>query len=202
GAGNFRLPHHQGWCRIEWLLHRSGAATPQRAIASCDEWQAVFITRPVGVVRQLEFLFHSVPALAFLRLLLDLGRGLLHQRQDILGVLLGAEAAVGLARITALTIPAAQAQQPTPPAPPHAEAGRSGIPQRTPINPSLRMLSRAASCSANTVPGDQLGGGSYDCTLRECDCYFAGIPAGSCGKPQFRRGPGLRGWQALRVQLF
>src|SRR6266704_5776144 len=73
----------------EWLLHRSGAATPQRAIASCDEWQAVFIARPVGVVRQLEFLFHGVPALAFLRLLLDLGRGLLHQRQDILGVLLG-----------------------------------------------------------------------------------------------------------------
>ena len=30
--------------------------------------------------------FHGVPALAFLRLLLDLGRGLLHQRQDILGI--------------------------------------------------------------------------------------------------------------------
>src|SRR4051794_33437980 len=29
---------------------------PQRAIASCDEWQAVFIAWPVGVVRQLEFL--------------------------------------------------------------------------------------------------------------------------------------------------
>src|SRR5262245_65018807 len=84
-------------CRIEWLQHRSGAATPQRAIASCDEWQAVFIARPVGVLRHLEFLFHGVPALAFLRLLLDLGRGLLHQRQDILGVLLGAEAVVGLA---------------------------------------------------------------------------------------------------------
>jgi hypothetical protein len=73
GAEDFRLPRHQGWCRIEWLLHCSGAATPQRAIASCDEWQAVFIARPVGVVRQLEFLFHGFPALAFLRLLLDLG---------------------------------------------------------------------------------------------------------------------------------
>src|SRR5262249_9832531 len=70
------------------------------------------------------------------------------------------------------------------------------------INLSLRMLSRAGSCSANTVPGDQLGGGSYDCTLRDCDCYFAGIPAGSRGKPQCRRGPPLRSWQALRVQLF
>src|SRR5262245_57197949 len=69
----------------------SGAATPQRAIASCDEWQAVFIARPVGVVRQLELLLNRLPALTFLRLFLDLGRGLLHQCQDILGVLLGAE---------------------------------------------------------------------------------------------------------------
>src|SRR5262249_43849953 len=42
---------------------------------------------------------------------------------------------------------------------------------RTPIKTSLRMLSRAGSCSAKTVPGDQLGGGSHDCTLRDCDCY-------------------------------
>src|SRR5262249_26309429 len=41
------------------------------------------------------------------------------------------------------------------------------------INPSLRILSRAASCSANSVPDDQLGSGSYDCTLRDCDCYVA-----------------------------
>src|SRR5262249_42886245 len=60
------------------------------------------------------------------------------------------------------------------------------------INPSLRILSHAASCSANSVPDDQLGSGSYDCTLRDCDCYVAGVPAGSCGKPQCQRGPTFR----------
>src|SRR5215813_1012029 len=70
------------------------------------------------------------------------------------------------------------------------------------INPSLRILSLAASGSANSVPDDQLGGGSYDCTLRDCDCYVAGVPAGSCGKSRCRRGPTFRSWQAFRVQLF
>ena len=55
---------------------------------------------------------------------------------------------------------------------------------RTPINRSLRILSRTRSCSANTVPGDQLGGRSYVCTLRDSDCYFTGIPAGQCGTPK------------------
>jgi hypothetical protein len=73
---------------------------------------------------------------------------------------------------------------------------------RTPINRSLRILSRARSCSAITVPGDQLGGGSYVCTLRNCDYYFTGIPAGQCGKPQRGDGQEFRSWQSLRIQLF
>ena len=71
------------------------------------------------------------------------------------------------------------------------------------INRSLRILSRTRSCSANTVPGDQLGGRSYVCTLRDSDCYFfTGIPAGQCGKPQRGDGQEFRSWQALRIQLF
>jgi hypothetical protein len=30
-AGNFRLPRHQGWCRIEWLLHTAQVPRPHSA---------------------------------------------------------------------------------------------------------------------------------------------------------------------------
>src|SRR5262245_27537251 len=75
----------------------SGAATPQPAIAPGHELQAVLIARPIRVFRQLEIHLGRLPAFAVLPHLLHLGGGLLHQREDILRILLGAEAATRLA---------------------------------------------------------------------------------------------------------
>src|SRR5262249_15177054 len=77
-----------------------GAATPEPAIAPRDEWQAVVIARPARVFWQLEILLRGPPALAVLSRLLHLGRGLLHERQDVLRVFLGAEPA---ARLTGMS---------------------------------------------------------------------------------------------------
>ena len=82
------------------LTDESGAAPPKPAVTSCDELQAVFVTRPACVFRQLEILLGRLPAFAVLRALLHLGRGVLHQREDILCVLLGAEPAVRLSGMT------------------------------------------------------------------------------------------------------
>src|SRR6185312_3934307 len=82
------------------LTDESGAAPPKPAVTSCDELQAVFVTWPACVFRQLEILLGRLPAFAVLRALLHLGRGVLHQREDILCVLLGAEPAVGLSGMT------------------------------------------------------------------------------------------------------
>src|SRR6185312_12948804 len=79
------------------LTDESGAAPPKPAVTSCDELQAVFVTWPACVFRQLEILFGRFPAFAVLRALLHLGRGVLHQREDILRILLSAEPAVGMA---------------------------------------------------------------------------------------------------------
>src|SRR5262245_34120452 len=73
-----------------------GATTPEPAITPRDEWQAVVVAGPARVFRQLEILLRRLPALAVLGRLLHLGRGLLHERQDILRVFLGAEPAAGL----------------------------------------------------------------------------------------------------------
>src|SRR5262249_18481009 len=77
-------------------VSESGTPTPQPAIAPRHEGQAVLIAGPACVFRQLEVLLGRLPAFAVLSQLLHLRRGLLHQREDVLCVLLGAEAATRL----------------------------------------------------------------------------------------------------------
>src|SRR5215470_13941916 len=74
----------------------SGAPAPQPTIAPRHERQAVLIAGPACVFRQLEVLLGRLPAFAILPQLLHLRRSSLHQREDVLCVLLGAEAAAGL----------------------------------------------------------------------------------------------------------
>src|SRR5262249_53047570 len=74
----------------------SGPATPQPAIAPRHEWQAVLIAGPIRVFRQLEILLGRLPAFAVLPHLLHLCGGLLHQREDVLRILLGAESTTRL----------------------------------------------------------------------------------------------------------
>src|SRR5262245_8078509 len=76
-------------CLASAAILCSGAAAPQAAIAPRDEGQAVRVTRPALVFRQLEFLLGRVPALTVLTELLLLGRRFFIKREDILGVLLG-----------------------------------------------------------------------------------------------------------------
>ena len=59
--------------------------------------QAVLIARPIRVFRQLEILLGRFPAFAVLPHLLHLGGGFLHQRENILRILLGAESTARLA---------------------------------------------------------------------------------------------------------
>ena len=94
--GGDRIGGNASSVEVARLINESGAAPPKPAVTSCDELQAVFVTWPVGVFRQLEILLGRLPAFAVLRALLHLGRGVLHQREDILRILLGAEPAVRL----------------------------------------------------------------------------------------------------------
>src|SRR5947209_9902119 len=73
----------------------SGAAAPEPAIAARDELQAVLIARPTRVFLQLERLLALVPALTGEPERFHFGRGGLQQFELVLGVLLGAETAVG-----------------------------------------------------------------------------------------------------------
>src|SRR4051812_23941809 len=87
---------------VRLLTMRLGAsrpATPQSAIAACHVGQAVLVVRPARVLGQLEVLLGRLPALTVLRLLFHFRRGLLHQRQDVLSVLLGSEPVARLAGI-------------------------------------------------------------------------------------------------------
>src|SRR5260370_41134857 len=77
-------------------VRRSGAAAPERAVTPCDEGQAILVAGPAGVFRQLEFLLGRVPALAAQAERLHLVGGILHQGEDFLRILLGAEPVVGL----------------------------------------------------------------------------------------------------------
>src|SRR5262245_28701819 len=91
------IARRQGKLQSKLRSGSSGAATPQPAIAPSYEWQAVLIARPICVFRQLKILLGWLPAFAVLPHLLHLGGGLLHQREDVLRILLGAESTTRLA---------------------------------------------------------------------------------------------------------
>src|SRR5438105_12246568 len=78
----------------------SGASAPKPAITAGDELQSILVARPARVFRQLEIFFRRFPALALLPHFLHFRRGVLHQREDVLRILLGAESSVGQARMT------------------------------------------------------------------------------------------------------
>src|SRR5512145_1367218 len=69
----------------------SGAAAPEPAVAPEDEREVLFVARPALVLRKLDFLLGRVPALAGLSGFLHRGRGVLQEREQILGILLRAQ---------------------------------------------------------------------------------------------------------------
>src|SRR5262249_42057450 len=86
-------------CDVRSGRGASGAAAPEPAIAACDELQAVLIAGPACVFLKLERLLALVPTFAGEPHRLHLGRGGLQQFELVLGVLLGAEPAVGRPRM-------------------------------------------------------------------------------------------------------
>src|SRR5262245_18076548 len=76
-----------------WL--GSGSPAPKPAIAPQHKGQALLVSRPAGVLRQLELLLHRFPAFAGAGGFSHLGRCVLQEREQALDVLLGAETSAG-----------------------------------------------------------------------------------------------------------